>query len=235
MAPDTTYQWLLHMITINVNPGLINPKRLWKKGGYHKKVLDEFRWNDYWRSTPLIFINHGLAKSGVDILRIISDGRYGAVSKVRAVRRIQGFSEGRHLFLEKGRDFLGLFCVDSTEGFNHGLLGMSMDFSGTDWELMRNSMGISMDFTHMSSVCSGGLRFSVSEHADSMKLHPNGLQWMWKMARLIGAQPWITMDHCLRGIQRFFQNQLPRHGEPASQSSLEKVVKKQSGGDRMKK
>jgi hypothetical protein len=32
-------------------------------GEYHKKVSD----NDYWGNTPLIVINHGLAKSGVDI------------------------------------------------------------------------------------------------------------------------------------------------------------------------
>ena len=50
---------------MNVNPGLINPKRRLKKGRYHLNIKS-------WRnrgSTPLIFINHGLAKSGVDINR----------------------------------------------------------------------------------------------------------------------------------------------------------------------
>ena len=45
---------------VNVNPGLINPKRLFNFGWYHLSI----RWNDYWRSTPLInkpwFINPGL-------------------------------------------------------------------------------------------------------------------------------------------------------------------------------
>ena len=35
---------------VNVNPGLINPKRLFNFGWYHLSI----RWNDYWRSTPLI-------------------------------------------------------------------------------------------------------------------------------------------------------------------------------------
>ena len=44
----------------SVNPGLINPKRLFNWEGTIKKVSDY----DYWRSTPLInkpwFINPGL-------------------------------------------------------------------------------------------------------------------------------------------------------------------------------
>ena len=47
----------------NVNPGLINPKRLFNwEDTIKKKVLDEM--TDYWRSTPLIhkpwFVNPGL-------------------------------------------------------------------------------------------------------------------------------------------------------------------------------
>ena len=34
----------------NVNPGLINPKRLFNWGGYHFSI----GWNDFWRCTPLI-------------------------------------------------------------------------------------------------------------------------------------------------------------------------------------
>ena len=46
---------------VHVKPGFITPNSC--LGGYHLYM----RWNDYWRSTPLIVINHGIAKSGLDI------------------------------------------------------------------------------------------------------------------------------------------------------------------------
>ena len=56
--------------TSNVNPGLINTKRLFNWGGYHLCIivwlLEEYR------STPLIFINHGLVSSGVDSIGVPS-------------------------------------------------------------------------------------------------------------------------------------------------------------------
>ena len=47
----------------NVNPGLINPKRLFNWEGTIYVPVN----SDYLEGTPTIFINHGLAKSRVDI------------------------------------------------------------------------------------------------------------------------------------------------------------------------
>ena len=53
--------------SINVNPGSINPERLFN----WESTIKSIRWNDYWRSTLLIIINYGLVLSRVDIISII--------------------------------------------------------------------------------------------------------------------------------------------------------------------
>ena len=61
--------WNGHWYLSNVNPGLINPvKAAISLERYHKKVSFIMTFlGEY----PLIFINHGLAKSGVDIIYIL--------------------------------------------------------------------------------------------------------------------------------------------------------------------
>ena len=57
------YNWVYYIIS-NVNPGLINPVYGCLIG---KVPFISVANNDYWGNTSLININHGLAKSGVDI------------------------------------------------------------------------------------------------------------------------------------------------------------------------
>jgi hypothetical protein len=89
--------------------------------------------------------------------------------------------------------------------FNHGFLGMSMDYvHGFEW----NFVGV--------GEFNGDFKGFHLENVATLPSH-------------------VAMDHnCGLGGSNGIQNQLPRHGEPAPQS-LEKVVKKQSGDDRMKK
>ena len=59
MDDDWGIPWYLY----NVNPGLINPKRLFNWGGYHFTSHE----NHYLGEPPQL-INQGLFSSGVDII-----------------------------------------------------------------------------------------------------------------------------------------------------------------------
>ena len=59
-------------ISYNVNPGLINPKQLFDWEG----TIKRYQIMTIGGVPPLIFINHGLAKSGVDITKYLEDHRW---------------------------------------------------------------------------------------------------------------------------------------------------------------